>query len=73
MPDDVPMTRAQRKGHLFGVEYLSRGDGHYIELIVYLNMELFLLQFVNPINNIDLSLEHQSSISTYRLQEEILG
>jgi len=38
-------------------------------------MELCVPYYVNtnPIDNIDLSLEHQSFLSTYRLQEEILG
>ena len=37
------------------------------------NTELFIFQCVNPIDNIDLSLEYRSFLSTYKLQEGILG
>ena len=45
----------------------------FIEMSVHLNMELFLLQCVNPIDIIDLYLEHGSFLSKYGLEEEILG
>ena len=67
------MSRAQWSDHLFEVDYSARGDGHYLELTVHTNMELFVLQSVSPIVNTDLSLEHQSFFSTYKIWEQILG
>ena len=72
-PDDVPMCKAQWGDHLFEVEYSARREGHHLELTVHTNMELFVLQSVSPIDNTDLSLEHQSFLSTYNIREEILG